>query len=181
MSLSAPIKVPGISVIIIEFWLTHYTDSSLLIATHGSKSIRTYKVEVDWQAQRFIVEHLKTIEDLLTSRSNLDAGVLPSTSVHIKSGLYHLEILPSAPDIQSKETLPPVLLAFFCSGPIEGDHTTSGIGLSTTVVRWELSSLKSQLHSSFVQLASKKAGAGQSADLQVREVAAIRVLSMADL
>ncbi|KAI4108006.1 MAG: hypothetical protein L6R37_001288 [Teloschistes peruensis] len=144
-------------------------DSSLLIATYGSESIRTYRVEVDWQAQRFLVEHLKTIEDLASTRSNLDPSVLPSTSVYPRSGLYHLEILPSAPDVLSKETLPPVLLAFFCSGPIEGDHTTLGASLSTTIIRWELSSLKPELHSSFLQLASKKSGAGLSADLQVRK------------
>ncbi|KAL8633552.1 hypothetical protein Q9189_000705 [Teloschistes chrysophthalmus] len=142
-------------------------DSSLLIATYGSKSIRTYRVEVDWQAQRFLVEHLKTIEDLSSTRSNLDASGLPLTSAHpSSSGLYHLEILPSAPDILSKETLPPVLLAFFCSGPIEGGHTTLGASVSTTILRWELSSLKPELHSSFLQLASKKSGAGPSADLQ---------------
>ncbi|KAL8781895.1 MAG: hypothetical protein Q9194_000088 [Teloschistes cf. exilis] len=158
-------------------------DSSLLIATYGSESIRTYRVEVDWQAQRFLVEHLKTIEDLASTRSNLDPSVLPSMSAYPRSGLYHLEILPSAPDVLSKETLPPVLLAFFCSGPIEGDHTTLGASLSTTIVRWELSSLKPELHSSFLQLASKKSGAGLYVDLQsflpvVLSVASLRLLQV---
>ncbi|KAL9587304.1 MAG: hypothetical protein Q9212_000351 [Teloschistes hypoglaucus] len=151
-------------------------DSSLLIATYGSKSIRTYRVEVDWQAQRFLVEHLKTVEDLSSNRTNLDASVLPSTLAHPRSGLYHLEILPSAPDILSKETLPPLLLAFFCSGPTEGDHTTLGASVSTTILRWELSSLKPELHSSFLQLASKKSSAGPSADLQ--NMANLRLLQV---
>ncbi|KAL8948995.1 MAG: hypothetical protein Q9222_004866 [Ikaeria aurantiellina] len=82
--------------------------------------------------------------------------------------LHHLELLsPLTPDPRSKETLPALLLAFFCTISSQVDQPTLGNEASTSIVRWELNSITPTLHPSFSQLASRKTTAAHATDLQV--------------
>ncbi|KAL8723808.1 MAG: hypothetical protein Q9181_007179 [Wetmoreana brouardii] len=125
--------------------------------------------QIYWPAQRFVIEHLKTIEDLQPTDSDLDEATLPPSLPHREAQLYHLKIVSPGPHSLSKETLPPLLLAFFCNVPYQGDPSPLGIETSTSIVRWELSSVTTSLHPSFSQLASKKPNAKNPGDLQVRQ------------
>ncbi|KAL8709289.1 MAG: hypothetical protein Q9225_007469 [Loekoesia sp. 1 TL-2023] len=152
--------------------LTHATicadkDSSLLVATHStSKRIRIYRIELDWPRQAFVVDHLKTIAHCSFTNDDVDETGLASNLPYPEAQLYHLEMISPGPDIRSKETSAPLLLAFFCNSSYQNDRLPVGNHPSTRIARWELNSLKPTLHPSFSQLASKKSGASNSNDLQ---------------
>ncbi|KAL8803476.1 MAG: hypothetical protein Q9182_003173 [Xanthomendoza sp. 2 TL-2023] len=142
-------------------------DQSLLVATHSvAKQIRIYRVGVDWSLQCFVVDHLKTIVDCSPTSNILGESRLPSASPYPHPQLYHLEILSPTTDVRTKDTIPPLLIAFFCS---TGNHNAQSSGvneISTIMVRWELASIESILHPSFSQLASKKPNGPSMGDLQ---------------
>ncbi|KAL8701035.1 MAG: hypothetical protein Q9224_000687 [Gallowayella concinna] len=142
-------------------------DQSLLVATHSlSNHIRTYRIGVNWSRQCFVVDHLKTIVDCTPTSNVLGQSRLPSSLPYLNPQLYHLEILSPTTDVRKKDTIPPLLIAFFCSA---GDQISQSSGtneISTFIVRWELTSIKPILHPSFSQLASKKPNGPTSGDLQ---------------
>ncbi|CAL8583760.1 hypothetical protein XPA_009378 [Xanthoria parietina] len=154
-----------------EGLLTHATicaetESSMLVATYSiSKRIRTHRVGVDWSAQSFVIDHLRTIVDCSPANNTLIASGLPHGLPHPEPQLYHLELLSPAPapDLRKKEPLPPLLLAFFCSVP---DTEKLSVDHSTFIARWELSNFKPSLHPSFSQLALKKPNGTSPSDLQ---------------
>ncbi|KAL8920524.1 MAG: hypothetical protein Q9172_004478 [Xanthocarpia lactea] len=143
-------------------------DQSIVVATYSvSQRIRTYRVCVDWSRQCFLVDHLTTIVDCSPDNDALDGTGLSSSLPYSEPQLYHLEILSPAPDLRKKNnTLPLLLLAFFCSASDRNEHPTVAINHSTFIVRWELSSIKPILHPSFSQLASKKPNGTHTSDLQ---------------
>ena len=142
----------------------------MLVATYSnSKHIRIYKIEVAWPRQAFVIDHVKTIADCSPTIIEANEDGSASSLPYPEAQLYHLEMIPPGPDIRSKETSPPLLLAFFCNLSAQPDHFALGNdpSPSTSIVRWELTSFKPTLHSSFSQLASKRPSTGNSADLQV--------------
>lgn len=139
----------------------------MLVATYSiSKRIRTHRVGVDWSAQSFVIDHLRTIVDCSPANNTLIASGLPHGLPHPEPQLYHLELLSPAPapDLRKKEPLPPLLLAFFCS---VSDTEKLSVDHSTFIARWELSNFKPSLHPSFSQLALKKPNGTSPSDLQV--------------
>lgn len=140
----------------------------MLIATYGfSKQIRLYRVVVEWSKQSFLIENVKTIADCSSPKQDVDTNELPSSLPYPEAQLYHLEMLSHAPDLRSKETFPPLLLAFFCNYPQHNSSPSVGNELWTSIARWELNSTKPTLHPSFSQLSSKKPNAPTSSELQV--------------
>lgn len=142
----------------------------MLVATHSiSKQIRLYRVEVDWPAQRFNIEHVKTIINCSPSNEDAGEGGIPASLLYPEAQLYHLELASPAPDIRNKETFPPLLIAFFGNTPHHNDHPSIGNAPSTSIARWELNSIKPSLPSGFSQLASKRGNGSNTGELQVGE------------
>ncbi|KAI4142263.1 MAG: hypothetical protein LQ341_003264, partial [Variospora aurantia] len=156
--------------------LTHATicadkDASMLIATYSfSKHIRLYRARVEWSRQTFMIEHIKTIGDCSSPKQDADANELPSSLPYPEAQLYHLEMLSPAPDPRNKETLPPLLLAFFCNYPHQNNPASIVNEPWTSIARWELNCTKPTLHPSFSQLSSKKSNAPTSSELQTEVV-----------
>ncbi|KAL9060542.1 MAG: hypothetical protein Q9206_000986 [Seirophora lacunosa] len=156
--------------------LTHATicadkDSSMLVATYGfSKQIRLYRVVVEWSKQSFLIENVKTIADCSSPKQDVDTNELPSSLPYPEAQLYHLEMLSHAPDLRSKETFPPLLLAFFCNYPQQNSPPSVVNEPWTSIARWELNGTKPTLHPSFSQLSSKKPNAPTSSELQAEVV-----------
>ncbi|KAL9604464.1 MAG: hypothetical protein Q9219_000429 [cf. Caloplaca sp. 3 TL-2023] len=155
-------------------------DSSLLVATHSiSKCIRVYRVEINWSKQEFIINHFKTIADCSPASDDGDVDVLADNSQYSEAQLYNLELIAPLPDVQGKEALAPLLLAFFSNPSYSDDNLQMGSNPSTSIARWELISSKPMLHPNFLQLASKRSGASSPKDLQsevgLRRLAGIRV------
>ncbi|KAL8712283.1 MAG: hypothetical protein Q9220_003434 [cf. Caloplaca sp. 1 TL-2023] len=143
-------------------------DASILIATHNmSKQVRTYRVGVDWSKRAFVIEHLTLIPDYSLQTNFIDGSSATGLTGQ-EMELHHLELLsPLTPDPRSKESLPALLLAFFCTTPSQIDQSTLGNEALTSIVRWELSSTTPTLHPSFSQLASRKTTAAHATNLQV--------------
>lgn len=140
----------------------------MLIATYSfSKHIRLYRARVEWSRQTFMIEHIKTIGDCSSPKQDADANELPSSLPYPEAQLYHLEMLSPAPDPRNKETLPPLLLAFFCNYPHQNNPASIVNEPWTSIARWELNCTKPTLHPSFSQLSSKKSNAPTSSELQV--------------
>lgn len=140
----------------------------MLIATYSfSKHIRLYRARVEWSRQTFMIEHIKTIGDCSSPQQDADANELPSSLPYPEAQLYHLEMLSPAPDPRNKETLPPLLLAFFCNYPHHNNPASIVNEPWTSIARWELNCTKPTLHPSFSQLSSKKSNAPTSSELQV--------------
>lgn len=141
----------------------------MLVATHNnSRHVRLYRVEVDWTKQSFVIEHVKTIADCSSTSQDAGEDGLPPSLPYPESQLYHLDLVSPAPDVRSKDTFPPLLLAFFCNESHRDDYASMGSYPSTSIVRWELISIKPTLHPSFSQLASKRSNASNSSEPQVR-------------
>lgn len=140
----------------------------MLIATHSiAKQVRLYRVDVDWPRQGFNIEHVKTIADCSPAYEDADESGLSLSLPCPEAQLYHLELVSPAPDIRSKETFAPMLLAFFCDFAHLNGHSSIGNGPSTSIARWELDSFKPALHPGFSQLPSKKSSASHPSELQV--------------
>ncbi|KAL8760778.1 MAG: hypothetical protein Q9184_003063 [Pyrenodesmia sp. 2 TL-2023] len=139
----------------------------MLVATYSvSKHIRVYKVGVDWSGRTFIIEHVKTITDYSSHSQDAGEGGLAAGFPYPEAQLYHLEIVPPAPAIRSKEDFSPLLLGFFCTSSLRDNHPLMGHCPLTSIVRWEMTSIKPTLHPGFSQLASKKSNASNPSELQ---------------
>ena len=142
----------------------------MLVVTYSvSKRIRTYRVEVDWSSQSVVITHLRNIADCSPINDTLVLSGFPLTSPHPEPQLYHLELLSPAPapDLRRKESLPPMLLAFFCSSASTDKQPTVAVNQSTFITRWEYSITKPSLHPSFAQSGLKKPNGTGPSDLQV--------------
>ncbi len=166
--LFVPTKVCVIRSIFTARDLRHNLDSSMLVATCSfSKQIRLYKVEVDWSGRSFAIEHVKIIPDCSSHNQDAGEGGMAAGLPYPEAQLYHLELVSPAPDIRSKEDFPPLLLGFFCNSPPRENHPLMEHGPLTSIVRWEMASIKPTLHPGFSQLASKRSNASKPSELQV--------------
>lgn len=140
----------------------------MLVATYSvSKHIRVYKVEVDWPGRSFIIEHVKIIADCSSHSQEAGEGGLAAGLPYPEAQLYHLEIVSPAPAIRSKEDFSPLLLGFVCNSSPRDNHPLMGHSPLTSIVRWEMTSIKPTLHPGFSQLASKRSNASKPSELQV--------------
>ncbi|KAL8835573.1 MAG: hypothetical protein Q9170_003257 [Blastenia crenularia] len=142
-------------------------DSSLLVTTHSiSERLRIYRVGINWQRQGFDIDHVAMVADSSPSSKDVDDSRLASGLPYPEAQLYRLEMVSPGPDLRSKETLAPLLLAFFSNSSDPIDQLTAGHDPTTSIVRWEMSSSKPTLHTGFSQLASKRSGPSNPVDLQ---------------
>ena len=139
----------------------------MLLATHTSDhQLTLYRVTFNFQRLAFDVQRLKTLSDCFPIGEN--SGNPELSRFHTNAHLTHLEYFPQGPENPSGEPSRPFVLASFTDfsgqNPGQGGQEPYSI-----VCRWELYSVKPQLHPNFEQL-SKKSNSS-APDLPVRIMA----------
>lgn len=137
----------------------------MLIVTHSiDKQLRLYRVGIDFQQQRFSIQHLKSISDCSPLDTN---GSL--MNIEMLHQLSHLAFIPHGPETRNREPTPAFILGVFSYVPEDSQKNSMHQDPLTILARWELHSARPKLHSSFEQLTSKRPNALSLAqDLLVR-------------
>ncbi|MCJ1251659.1 mediator complex subunit [Trapelia coarctata] len=168
--------------------LTHAAFSTdegrtLLLAVHTvGKKLRLYRVAIDWQVSpgkdqagslpKVTLQHLETVDEFqpASEQNNLQSNhyMMPS----FEARLSHLELLPPALDMLTKENTLPTILATFSYLPPQYNGAETREQPFSIISRWELRSGKLALHSAFMSLTSKKA----SSPSTLKEETALRRL-----
>lgn len=133
--------------------LTPQSDSTMLLATYTlEQQLMLYRVTFNFQRLAFDIQHLKTMSDCfpkaMTSLSS------ESGDSHSNAQLTHLEYFPQGPENRKEVPSRPFILAAFTSLP-NPDHSQGNQEPYSIVCRWELHSVKPQLHPQFEQLSKK--------------------------
>ena len=125
----------------------------MLLATHNPEQhLMFYRVTFNFQRQAFDIQHLKIVGDCFPM-SNTPDNYEPGGS---GAQLTHLEYFPQGPENAKGEPSKPYVLAAFASLP-DTDHDQGSREPSSIVCRWQLESVRPQLHPQFEQL-TKKSG-----------------------
>ena len=125
----------------------------MLLATHtSSQQLMLYRVTFNFQRLAFDIQHLKTLSDCFPKDINLGNPDLGETSA--SAHLTHLEYFPQGPENLKGDPSRPFVLAAFTSLP-DTSHPHHNQEPCSIVCRWELHSIKPQLHSQFEQLSRK--------------------------
>lgn len=128
--------------------LKYYADSTMLLATHTSgQQLMLYRITFNFQRLAFDIQHLKTLSDCFPKGIHLGNPGLGETSASAQ--LTHLEYFPQGPENLKGDPARPFVLAAFTSLAHHNQEPYS------IVCRWELHSIKPQLHSQFEQLSKK--------------------------
>ncbi|KAI9840028.1 MAG: hypothetical protein M1819_000220 [Sarea resinae] len=152
-------------------------DGSLLLVTHNfSRSLRTYRVQVNWNlppGQRHLpislplptpslIVHPIRFENHCSPQSGFAGGdgfrnfeLVDNPAAQ----LSFLDFIPASPELNQRESKHPMIMAIFSYAPGPLDLQSSQEPFSI-VSRWELCSSSQNLHQSFDQLASKKNSVG---------------------
>lgn len=125
----------------------------MLLATHTSDhQLKLYRVSFDFQRLAFDIQHLKTLNDCFPKNTNSSSAETGRS--HISAQLTHLEYFPQGPENPDGEPSRPFVLGNFTELG-DGDHSQGSHEPYSIVCRWELHSVKPQLHPSFEQLSKK--------------------------
>ena len=145
----------------------------MLLATHNSDDQLTlYRVTFNFQRLAFDIQRLKTLSDCFPMGET--TGNSESSRSCTNAHLTHLEYFPQGPENPSGEPSRPFVLANFTD--LSGEnHGQGGQEPYSIVCRWEMSSVKPQLHPNFEQL-SKKSNSS-APELPVRIVACPAIVS----
>ena len=157
-------------------------DSLLLVAHTAGKQLRLYRATIDWQLStgkdqiasgpKIAFQHLETIDEccpmLDYTSQNQETYILPSSEAQ----LSHLELLPQAADLRSKESASPTILATFLYLPTLYSVNEVREQPYTILSRWVMRNVESTLHTAFGSLTSKKSNS--PVRLKVRPLAVCR-------
>lgn len=126
----------------------------MLIVTHSiDKQLRLYRVGIDFQQQRFSIQHLKSVSDCSPLDQDTNGSLM---NIEMLYQLSHLVFIPHGPDTKNREPAPAFILGVFSYVPEDSQKNSMHQDPLTILARWELHSARPQLHSSFEQLTSKR-------------------------
>lgn len=130
------------------------SDSTMLIVTHSiDKQLRLYRVGIDFQQQRFSIQHLKSVSDCSPLDQDTNGSLM---NIEMLYQLSHLAFIPHGPDTKNREPAPAFILGVFSYVPEDSQKNSMHQDPLTILARWELHSARPKLHSSFEQLTSKR-------------------------
>lgn len=139
----------------------------MLIVTHSiDKQLRLYRVSIEFQQQRFSIQHLKSVSDCSPLDQDSNGSLM---NIEMLCQLSHLAFIPHGPETRNREPTPAFILCVFSYVPEDSQKNSMHQDPLTILARWELHSASPMLHSSFEQLTSKRPnGPSLAHDLQVR-------------
>lgn len=158
-----------------------------MLAVHTvGKKLRLYRVTIDWQVSpgkdqagslpKVTLQHLETVDEFQPAweQNNLQSNIYMMPS--FEAQLSHLELLPPAPDMPTKENTLPTILATFSYLPPQYNGTEAREQPFSIISRWELRSEKWALHSTFMSLTSKKTSSPTTLKVRFLLLSLVRTL-----